>query len=114
MLELRKRSDLDANFDELLVQFLDDRNMFVHDIDGVPDFDIRSEAGIKAAHQFLKRLINGAEEILKIFTALTYAWTQEAKFDVPFPADQPIFEEIVSEYRPRVDHLFFSKTDDEG
>ena len=107
--ELRNRADLDEHFDALLEAFLEERNILVHSVDDIPGWNLSTVEGRKIARAFVESFILKTVEILKIFMGLLRSWQEEAEFDVPWPIGLDPFAEIDTEYKTRVDDLFFEK-----
>src|SRR5688572_23931725 len=66
--ELRKRVELEPDFDEMLERFVEDRNQFVHRIETVPGWDLESSEGRQAAHMFISRVFNFSTKMLFLFS----------------------------------------------
>jgi hypothetical protein len=107
--ELRKRADLDEDFDALLASFLENRNTLVHRIGEVPGWTLRTAEGRKIASIFAGRLLTETLEVIKIFAGLLSAWQEQTKIDMPFPRDNELGAEIEEKYKTLVDDVFFEK-----
>ena len=111
--ELRKRADLDPGFDNLLEEFLEKRNILVHDFGGLDDYSLNSEAGLVAANTFVARMIQVTESVLLVFVGLTRAWQEQAGMQAGEGGDHPLFAEVDKAYKPLVNDIFFRKSGDE-
>jgi len=97
--QLKRRVELAPDFEEMLSQFLDDRNVFIHRIDDTPGFDLTTSNGRKAAAIFLSRLYAETKSVLHIFFTFIRAWQEQlrgTKFEVPeiLATEWPFLEEI--------------------
>jgi len=106
--ELRKRVDLDQHFDQLLKDFLKNRNDFIHNLNNVPAWGFRKHQNVLASREFVYQLIHQSENVTKVFAALISAWVEHNKLDVPVP-DHEYFDEIETTFKPVVDRIFFAK-----
>lgn len=59
--ELRKRVDIDAQFDLLLIDFLKNRNDFIHDLSRVPDWGFEKAQDVLTSKEFVYQLIRQSE-----------------------------------------------------
>src|SRR5947207_15392683 len=62
--QLRKRTDLDAEFDALLTDFLRNRNDFIHDLSRIPGWVEGSSERIAIRRQFVHGLIRQSDTVL--------------------------------------------------
>lgn len=109
--ELRKRADLDEKFDALLEEFLERRNVLVHDFGERDEFSLNTPAGLASANVFVHDLIRKAEEVLKVFVGLVQAWQEQTGIGPGNPKGEAFFNEIEAAYKPLVNDLFFRKSD---
>ena len=107
--ELRKRADLDENFDALLEEFLDERNILVHSVDDVPGWSLQTTEGRKIASAFVDGFIEKTVEILKVFMGLIRSWQEQENIEVSVPGADEFVAEIDADYKTLVDDLFFEK-----
>lgn len=107
--ELRKRAALDGAFDKLLQDFLEERNLLVHDAGSIPGWTLQSSEGCKKAREFVDAFILKTLEVQKVFAGLLQAWQEEVGLDIPLPTEHKFFAEIDRDYKPRVDDIFFEK-----
>jgi hypothetical protein len=70
--KLRQSFHVNAKFDALLTDFLNDRNLFVHSL--ITKFDLGTETGRITAHEFIAKLSSEATLVLKIFSAFVQRW----------------------------------------
>lgn len=107
--ELRKRADLDDGFDVLLKDFLKNRNDFIHDLSRVPDWELGSPGRTAKAKQFVHRLIQQSEAVLKVFFGLVSAWQEQVGIPESALPQHAWFDEIEAIYKPLVDQVFLAK-----
>jgi hypothetical protein len=84
--ELRKRADLDDKFDQMLRDFLDHRNTFIHRLDDVQGWDIDTPDGRQVAAQFISKLASLNGRVLFTFCGFLRAWQKQTGMDVPIPS----------------------------
>jgi hypothetical protein len=70
--KLRQSFHVNAKFDALLTDFLEDRNLFIHSL--VAEFDFETETGRNAVHEFIRKLSSETMLVLKVFSAFTQRW----------------------------------------
>jgi hypothetical protein len=107
--ELRKRVSVHESFDALLKGFLKNRNDFIHDLSRVPTWDIETPETAIEAKQFVFKLIQQTEEVLKVFSGVVLAWQEQVGFSGPPTPNHEWFSEVEKTYKPLVDHLFYAK-----
>jgi hypothetical protein len=108
--ELRKRTELDSSFDDLLREFLDARNTFIHKLDEIEGWSLGSVPGLKVAEKFLSKLATLNKKVLFTFSGFLRAWQDQVKLQVPIPAgSEDLFQHIDRYYTPLIDHLVFKK-----
>jgi hypothetical protein len=107
--ELRKRADVHEGFDVLLKDFLRNRNDFIHDLSRVPDWGLGSPEQIAKAKQFVHRLIQQSETVLKVFFGLVTAWQDQVGMPKPSLPNHAWFAEIEAIYKPLADQVFLAK-----
>jgi hypothetical protein len=107
--EVRKRVDLDDDFDALLKAFLKNRNDFVHDLSRVPGWKLGSPEETAKARAFVHHLLEQADMVQKVFLGLMSAWLEQTGMKVPLPS-HPLFDEIDAVYKPLVDQIFSNKS----
>lgn len=106
--ELRKRVDIDTQFDLLLIDFLKNRNDFIHDLSRVPDWGFENSQGALTSKEFVSRLIRQTESVTKVFSGLVRAWQEQMGIDSPMPKHE-FFDDVERNFKPIVDHIFFEK-----
>jgi hypothetical protein len=106
LVELRRRVDIDDQFDMILEEFLDKRNTLIHRIDDVPGWSLHNEEGLKTARHFVDRLIIVSETVLDVFMALLRVWQKDV--DIKTPVDH-MFCDNTEMYRQLVNDTFFEK-----
>lgn len=107
--ELRKRADLDDGFEVLLKDFLKNRNDFIHDLSRVPDWELGSAEQTAKAKQFVHRLIQQSEAVLKVFFGLVSAWQEQVGIPESALPQHAWFAEIEAVYKPLADQVFLAK-----
>jgi len=68
--ELRKNTPVRSDFDKTLTEFLEARNLFVHNFASVPNFSLNDDAGIEAGLDFVRTLNHQTVFIRNIFMGL--------------------------------------------
>jgi hypothetical protein len=79
--ELRKRSYLNQEFDELLKCFLLLRNVFIHDIAQQEGWSLKTKEGIRVADTQLNQILENSEKVRAHFKALLYSWKIQADME---------------------------------
>ena len=98
--ELRKRTNIDASFDQLLKDFLKNRNDFVHDLSRVPNWKLRTPEQAVVALQFILMFIRQTDEVVKIFVGIILSWQQQQGISgSPLPENE-WFSEVELSYKP--------------
>jgi len=100
LLELRKRASIEEGFDQLLTDFLKNRNDFIHDLARVPTWGLRTPEQTVMALQFVHRFIRQADEVLKVFAGLVLAWQEQNGMSKPPLPDHDWFSEVYATYKP--------------
>lgn len=108
--ELRKRADLAIGFDRLLEDFLEKRNILVHDFGGRDEYSLNTAEGLAGANAFLRDMIRITEEVLKVFIGLVRAWQEQTGIGPEGGKGERFFDEIEEAYKPLVDEVFFQKS----
>jgi hypothetical protein len=70
LVELRKRINVNPEFDDVLKSFLQDRNTFIHNLSKVPHFSLESDEGMKAGLDFISKLTQRAEHVRNVLAGL--------------------------------------------
>ena len=83
--ELRKRADLDPKFDQMLRDFLDRRNIFIHQLSEVRGLDFSTPEGRQIAEQFIGKLAGLTQSVFYIFVGFIRAWQRKLDMDTPMP-----------------------------
>jgi hypothetical protein len=108
--ELRKRVDLDAKFDQTLRDFLNYRNIFIHNLDYVPGWDFDTPNGRQAAWQFISELNSLTETVLLTFSGFVRAWEKQIGMNAPIPSgSEHVILWIDRVYTPLIHELVFKK-----
>ncbi len=108
--ELRKRAELHIGFDEMLADYLERRNIFVHRVEDVPGWNLDSVEGRMIAEKFVTHLFELTIKMLQIFAGFLRAWEKQTGLDIPKPLDsEEFFAEVDRIYTPLIDHLVFKK-----
>ncbi|WP_139686260.1 hypothetical protein [Vibrio tasmaniensis] len=107
---IKDRADVHPNLLQLIESFLENRNMLVHNIDSIPNWDLSTNEGTEVAKQFVGNLISQTSILTQVFTALVSAWQQQIDLEVEHSeAEQQILNEIQLKYGSIVDELFTQK-----
>jgi hypothetical protein len=111
LVKVRERAQLFPAFEELLNEFLQKRNDFVHNQDKIPGWNLSNEEGALVARKFVVSLLRQAHMVNEIFAALVNKWQIEAKLDVSTTPELQVFiEEIENRYGDYIDTFFTAKT----
>jgi len=114
--ELRKHVSIHESFDKLLVDFLNNRNDFIHDLSRVQNFDLYSSDNAQEAKQFLYTLFGQTDKVVKVFSGLIMSWQEQCMpnsiqfTQKKLSENTELFSEIET-YKQLVDHLFMPKRD---
>ena len=109
--KLKLRSDLNPLFEELLSDFLKNRNDFIHNQDKIEGWDLDSEKGVSNAKKFTVKLWRQANMINEILVALMLQWQKQTGINPPIvKKHQTVIEEINEKYGKFIDLLFAEKT----
>jgi hypothetical protein len=103
--ELRKRVDIDDQFDGVLDEFLENRNILIHRLDDVPGWSLDNDDGLKIARHFVDRLLIVDKNVRDVFMALLVTWVREVHITTPV---DHVFADTEA-YRNIVNALFFEK-----
>lgn len=109
--ELRKRADVAPGFDALLEEFLEKRNVLVHEFGDRDEYSLNTPAGLAGANAFIRDMIRVTEEVLKVFVGLIRAWQEETGIGPDHVKGEAFFEEVEAAYKPLVNEVFFRKFD---
>jgi hypothetical protein len=105
LVELRKRVDIDDQFDMILAEFLEKRNTLIHRLDDVPGWSLHNEEGLKIARLFVDRVIILNRSVFDVFMALLSVWQKDV--DIKTPVDHMFC--YTESYRQVVNNTFFEK-----
>jgi len=109
--ELRKRADLAPEFDQLLRDFLNHRNTFIHKLSDLPGWDLDSPEGRQIAERFISKLTNLNQRVLGIFIGFLRAWERQVGMNTSVPlGSEEFFAEIDRIYTPLIDDLVSKKS----
>lgn len=76
---LRRKVDVSEDLDQMLSDFLADRNTFVHRLEEVGRPRMSSEEGVRATGKFVTELYANARFITTVFADLIVRWADEMK-----------------------------------
>lgn len=107
--ELRKRANVHESFDDLLKEFLKNRNDFIHDLSRVPSWDFNENGS--EARRFVHTLIWQTEKVVKVFSSLIMVWQEQTGMSEASPPYNEWFSDVEKSYKPFIDELFYSKND---
>ncbi|HAS6941482.1 TPA: hypothetical protein I7279_14055 [Vibrio parahaemolyticus] len=107
---VKERADVHPNLLLLLESFLENRNMLVHNVDSIPNWDLNTIEGTTAAKAFVGNLIRQTRILTQIFSALVTAWQQQVGIEIKLgDSEQKVLDEIQLEYGAFIDELFMEK-----
>ena len=108
--KIRDRASLFPNFEELLSEFLNKRNDFVHNQDKIPGWDLSTPEGVVVARTFVISLLHQAHIINEIFAALLCKWQEQTGIYPPQSGESNEYINSIEErYGVYVDILFTEK-----
>jgi hypothetical protein len=108
--KVKERAQLFPAFEELLNEFLQKRNDFVHNQDKIAGWNLSTAEGVLVARKFVVSLLRQAHIVNEIFAALVTKWQVQAKLDAPTtPELQAYLEEIENRYGAYIDTFFTAK-----
>lgn len=95
--ELRKRADLNTDFDALLSRFLVRRNEFIHDTSQPEGWSLLTRTGREVVNRQLLALLADSNEVRDIFLAMLHAWKVQA--DEPTSdEEETAFKAVLGKY----------------
>lgn len=107
--EMKKLVDVSPEFDCLLRQTLEDRNLFVHRLQFQSWYDIHTKEGQDATWDFLGRLFEEVKETNRVFQA--FIWRLHQEHGVPETEDERILrnrgfiQDLEANYVPSLDRI---------
>ena len=109
--KVKERADLFPALEELLSDFLKNRNDFIHNHDKIPGWDLHTEEGRDVAKQFTVNLWRQAHKINEIFAALVTRWQEQTGIYPPEPhGGEAYIQELDDKYGALIDVFFTEKT----
>jgi hypothetical protein len=90
---LRARATINDDIDRLLTSYLDNRNSFVHNLQEVDGWTLRTAEGCKTANQFLSSLLTDSKDVRLIFLGLLHAWKVQSGIETTAEEDAQ-FEDL--------------------
>ena len=107
---VKERSEVHPQLLELLESFLENRNMLVHNMDSIPNWDLNTTEGTNAAKLFVSNLIRKTRVLTQIFSALAASWQQQVGLEIELSeSEQQALNEMNLEYIHLLDDLFMEK-----
>lgn len=111
--DLRKGLQIDPSFDELLSVFLDQRNLFVHNLRHQEWFTLENEDGLLKTWQFLCAYYDNIEQICMTFQAYALKFGETVGVNDSIWHEKMrktgFLNEIQTIYYPKLPHLISSK-----
>jgi hypothetical protein len=108
--KLRRKAEVDVDLDGLLSEYLEKRNLLVHNVEAIPEWNLKSQAGRRVAKQFIERLGYLASETMMIFPGFLRAWQVESLPDVSMPLEsERLLQELDINYAPLIRVLLSKK-----
>ncbi|MFM1683149.1 hypothetical protein [Aeromonas salmonicida] len=83
--KVKERATLFPPLENLLSDYLKNRNDFIHNHGQIPGWDLDTEEGRNVAKRFTVNLWRQAHKINEIFTALVTRWQEQAEINLPEP-----------------------------
>ena len=106
--QLRKRANLDSEFDDQLTQFLSKRNQLAHNLSSVPGLGFNSSEELKIAVEWAGDFAGLAMHVHNVFLGLARAWSEQIGMQDAF-AENEFFREIDTKFKPMADKIFSKK-----
>lgn len=107
---VKERTEVHPNLLRLFESFLENRNMLVHNVDSIPNWNLNTIEGTNTAKQFVGNLIRQTRKLTHIFSALMSAWQRQVGCEVELSeGDKQVLDDIQLEYGPLIDELFTEK-----
>jgi hypothetical protein len=112
---LRERVGIDQQFDGLLGDFLEHRNILAHDLTRVPGHSFFTPVGLERINGYVLRLVNEAQRVTEIFTAFIDSWTdrmgmsERLRQQHPDIYDSDFITNIRASITPLLDALIYEK-----
>jgi len=108
---IKSRADVIPELEELMANFLQNRNDFIHNHDEIDGWDLDTEEGVKVAKSFMSKLLLQGQKLNHIFVALTCRWQEQTGIYPPTAnGDEALINKIDAEYGAFVDDIFTQKT----
>lgn len=109
--KVKERANLAPALENLLADYLKNRNDFIHNHDQIPGWDLYTEEGRYVAKKFTVNLWCQAHKINEIFSALITRWQEQTSIYPPEPhGAEEYIREVDERYGGAIDFLFTSKT----
>ncbi|EQB8042455.1 hypothetical protein ACSZOL_04580 [Aeromonas hydrophila] len=109
--KVKERATLALPLENLLSDYLKNRNDFIHNNDQIPEWDLNTERGRCVAKQFTVNLLRQAHKVNEIFSALISRWQEQTGIYPPEPhGGEEYIRSIDDKYGAVIDILFMSKT----
>lgn len=109
--KIQKTTSLAPPLENLLSDYLNNRNDFIHNHNQISGWDLDTEEGIEIAKKFTVNLWRQAHKINEIFAALVTKWQEQTGI---YPLEQHEGEEYIKEidekYGASINILFTKKT----
>ena len=108
--KVKERAQLLPAFEELLDNFLQNRNDFVHNQDKIPGWALDTEEGVRVARNFVVSLLRQAHTVNEIFAVLVTKWQEQVQINTPTTPEMKVYlEEIENRYGAFIDTYFSAK-----
>jgi hypothetical protein len=81
LLELRKKTEVNPQFNAMLTRFLEDRNRFIHRLFNEPEFALRTDASCLKASEFLRGFQQNMWDISNLVMSYNLLWVKHFACD---------------------------------
>ncbi|TKV76739.1 hypothetical protein [Rhizobium sp. AU243] len=105
---MKKRVDLDEDFDQVLAAFVLDRNTLIHDLNRAGGFDRSSPESMQKISSFLSNLVENMNLVTRVFVSLLYEWSKETGVHTD---DFPDVTPVIGDFEGIARRVFFAKKD---
>lgn len=79
---LRERATFQSDFEAILERFLRNRNLLAHDLTNIAGWSLKTADGIKAANEFLDKLVDDSKTVRSVFIGIINAWRIQSGHEV--------------------------------
>lgn len=103
--QARARVFIEEKFDCNLKHFLKLRNQFIHEISEVEGLNFETYEGLTIANEYIIQVASLAAYVMMAFMGLIRSWQEKLGIQDDL-AQNELFQEIDSDYKPAIDYWF--------